>query len=707
MANPEHIEIVKAGAQAIADWRKQHPYDPLELSDADLSGTDFTGSNLMWSRLAGANMNDATLVETNLTQADLTNSRLNRVDFSRADLKLSNLRYAKLRGANLTGASLVQTELTNADLSRANLELADLSLANITGGDLSYSQLYRTDLNGADLREANLKSAQLIETNLRRANLERANLFGATVSRAYLEDTNFDQAECGATNWLDLNFSTVKNLDTVRHRGSSAISVGSIFRSGGSIVAEFLRGCGLPESFITALPNLPSLSLQYYSCFITFNHKDEEFAARLHAELRKRGIRCWLDKQPIDVRVETRSERGIRLWDKLLFCASKDSLNHASIANEIDEIFANEERLKMVRGVRAKSFIPIDLDGFIKTEEFSNSRNQEIRSRVAVNFSGWKENERKFEDEFEKIIQILSLNSVDDKSDGTEAKTNTGSHAPTVSKLADSSLQSTTASELLANTDDLESAGVGNSPPGHIASKSVDAAAIKDKQPVDSLGIVEEFDHETDGSGAEESNRDTEADVASMLEDPLSRLGELAGTGDELRSGFSRLISNDGGNSLWYNYKGKKVLNHHLRQRNLDATMMWETPALPPPEDRFGSFTYFVVSGSFGAHEGVQTNGFQFLVGGVERLTFDVAREEKSWCTDDKSIVLMYSPRWMSKHDTAGFFYIAVANEQLPLDGPMQFGVRSKGSGSSRWFGLFPSTDPVRLQAEDTPASNR
>lgn len=701
MANPEHIEIVNSGADAIAQWRKQHPYDPLELSDADLSGIDLTKANLMWSRLAGANLIDATLVETNLTQADLTNSRLNGVDFSHADLSRSNLRYAKLRRANLTDVVLVQTELTNADLSHANLELADLSLANITSADLSNTRLFRTDLNGSDLREANLKFAQLIETNLRRANLERANLFGATVSRAYMEDSNFDQAICGATNWIDLNFKTVKNLDTVRHCGSSSISVGSVFRSGGNISAEFLRGCGLPESFITVLPSLPAVSLKHYSCFITYNHKDEEFAVRLHAELKKRGIRCWLDQQPIDIRVETRTDRGIRLWDKLLFCASKDSLSHASIEGEIDEAFANEERLVMERGVKTESLIPLDLDGFIGTDEFANNRKEAINSRVAGSFIGWRGNDQSFDDEVEKVVRVLSVEHVASPRDGTDGKAKSDAKTTRVNVSDDSGSRTTGVSQAAASGEDDAASKDVESPPDRATDQTFDSDD-EHQQTVDSLGIVENVDFETDSADIDGLNRDTVPDVESTLEDPLARLGELMGTGDELRSGFSRLISNDGGNSLWYNYQGKKVLNHHLRQRNLDSTVIWEAPALP--EDRYGSFTYFVFSGSFGASEGVQTEGFQLLVNGVERLSFDLSREETHWRSDDTNVVLKYSPRWMSKHDTAGFFYVAVANELLPAGKLVAFGVRSKGSGSNRWFGLFPSTDSVRLQAEDSSA---
>lgn len=36
MANPEHVEVAKRGAAAIASWRQKSPGESLDLSGADL-----------------------------------------------------------------------------------------------------------------------------------------------------------------------------------------------------------------------------------------------------------------------------------------------------------------------------------------------------------------------------------------------------------------------------------------------------------------------------------------------------------------------------------------------------------------------------------------------------------------------------------------------------------------------------------------------
>jgi TIR domain len=60
--------------------------------------------------------------------------------------------------------------------------------------------------------------------------------------------------------------------------------------------------------------------IQFYSCFISYDHTDKSFASRVHDTLQGRGIRCWLDEKQMlpgdDIYEQV--DRGIRLWDKIL-----------------------------------------------------------------------------------------------------------------------------------------------------------------------------------------------------------------------------------------------------------------------------------------------------------------------------------------------------------------------------------------------------
>ena len=96
MANPEHVEIVKAGADAIADWRKKNPEVTLDLEGAHIMRVD-----LWLADLRGAN-----LARVEMEQSDLRDANLAGADFSGANLAASDLTFARLDGANLQRQTL-------------------------------------------------------------------------------------------------------------------------------------------------------------------------------------------------------------------------------------------------------------------------------------------------------------------------------------------------------------------------------------------------------------------------------------------------------------------------------------------------------------------------------------------------------------------------------------------------------------------------
>src|SRR3990172_2905073 len=98
MANPDHPEVAKNGAKAIALWRRSHPGERMDLTRANLSGAELTSANLSMARL----------IVVNFPGADLSGAALTFANFSGADLI----------GAIFTGARLGRTVFGDCDLSQ-------------------------------------------------------------------------------------------------------------------------------------------------------------------------------------------------------------------------------------------------------------------------------------------------------------------------------------------------------------------------------------------------------------------------------------------------------------------------------------------------------------------------------------------------------------------------------------------------------------
>lgn len=299
---------------------------------------------------------------------------------------------------NLRGANLIEAVLLGSDLNSADLREAHLEMANLEG-----VQLFRADLEKADLRGARLTGA-----NLRGANLLNADLTGANLTKADMRGVDLEAAILSETILGDTDLRHGRNLDHCSHIGPSVIDHRTIQRSI-TLPLAFLRGCGPPDVVIDYLPTLLNSPIQYYSCFISYTHKDQLFARRLFDALQGRGIRCWLDEKqmlPGDDMYE-QIDRGIRLWDKLLLCCSENSLTSWWVDNEIDTAFEKERRLMADRGRKVLVLIPLDLDGALLGGDWQGGKARQLLSRVVANFKGWDASNAHFELELDRVVAAL------------------------------------------------------------------------------------------------------------------------------------------------------------------------------------------------------------------------------------------------------------------------------------------------------------
>lgn len=373
MANPEHVKILKQGSEAWNKWFRRKLASGLpDLTEADLSDTDLSGCDLR-----GVSLKRAILIRANLKQANLSGANCSEGFLFRATLQEAQASGASFNGADISEANLQAAVISNgyfigAILTKSNLNRSQLIETDLRGADLRNADLRGADLTGVNLAGADLSSADLRDANLTGADLERANL-----SKAYLSGTKFSSVHLYSTIFGSNDLSQVIELESADHYGPSILNIETIYKSKGKVPEKFLRGCGLSnlqiETAKLAAPGLDSAQIaeltdnmrqlyldgvRAYSCFISYNSKDEEFAKRLHDDLQNNGVRCWLAPEDMKIgdKFRTHMDDAIRAHDKLLMVFSQNSINSASVENEVKAVLEKE------RKESSRILIPICLD---------------------------------------------------------------------------------------------------------------------------------------------------------------------------------------------------------------------------------------------------------------------------------------------------------------------------------------------------------
>lgn len=274
----------------------------------------------------------------------------------------------------------------------------------------------RVQLNHIELVEANLKGIEIDNTDFHVCNLEKATLEGTMLSLvdfryANFKETNFNRAVLYSCSFSNADLSLAKSLETIRHVSPSTIGIDTLYNSGGKIPEIFLRGCGVPDDFITFIPSHFGVqqAIQFYSCFISYSTRDEEFARRLYSRMRDEKLRVWFAPEDIKAgrKLHEQIELAIQLHDRLLIILSEESMQSEWVRSEI-----RNARQVEIRENRQKLF-PIglaDFESIKKWKCFDSDTGKdlavELREYYIPDFSNWKDHDA-FEKGFERLLRDL------------------------------------------------------------------------------------------------------------------------------------------------------------------------------------------------------------------------------------------------------------------------------------------------------------
>lgn len=421
MANEEQLAILKQGVDVWNQWREENPNIKIDLTKVHLVAQDFTMINFENADLEGSNFQKTELVKTNLRGTNLTNVDFRYTRLWGSDLSRANLTNADFNSANLNGSILNNANLSKAKFINAGFFDADLRNAYLIGADFLSANLGR-----ADFRKAKFNDTSFNHANLEKADLSATALSGTTFRWTLLDNTiivdaDFCESIFGATKFLNCDLSKSYGLEASIHVEPSSISTDTFHKSKGKIPVEFLRGCGLSDLDIAyaklAAPGLDSEEvsqiiyrihhiyldqpIQFYSCFISYNNKDEEFAQRLHDDLQDSGMRCWFAPEDIKIgdRIRPTIDTQIRMREKLIVILSENSIQSEWVGDEVEAAIEQEN-------ANGKDVLfPIRLD-----EAALNTRSDwaaKIKRRRSIgDFSQWKD-DAEYQKMFKKLLKDL------------------------------------------------------------------------------------------------------------------------------------------------------------------------------------------------------------------------------------------------------------------------------------------------------------
>jgi hypothetical protein len=144
---------------------------------------------------------------------------------------------------------------------------------------------------------------------------------------------------------------------------------------------------------------------EYYSCFISYSWKDQDFAARLHDDLTNVGVDSWLDAKELKTGSPWRYQinKAMQAHDKVLLILSKASVQSAWVQLEV------KNALRLERQRQQTILFPVRLDDSI-FETPSIQVFEDLREKNIGDFRNWQI-QSQYRRAFSHLVRDLTISA--------------------------------------------------------------------------------------------------------------------------------------------------------------------------------------------------------------------------------------------------------------------------------------------------------
>jgi hypothetical protein len=291
-------------------------------------------------------------------------------------------------------------DLSGVKLNGDSLDHYDLRAVNFSAADLLSVTFVAASCDEASFERAVIDEATFDYAGLSKAIFRSATIVESTFNRCTLDESDFTDTMVMWSTFACVSLRGARGLDTIRDAIQNSIGIDTFFESGG-LPESFLRSAAVPEEFIQYASSLVGKAIEYYSCFLSYSSKDDEFARRLYNDLQGRSIRTWFAPEELKIgdRFRTRIDESIRLHDKLVLILSANSVASDWVETEVESALERERK----EGRDVLFPIAIDQEGFTSQQSWAADIR---RKRHIGDFRNWKSHDD-YAKAFDRLVRDL------------------------------------------------------------------------------------------------------------------------------------------------------------------------------------------------------------------------------------------------------------------------------------------------------------